>query len=331
MCKNQYIYVETNSTDAAFNFAVEYYLATKKPFPGKTVVLIWRTAPTVMVGRFQNTFAEINLPYVEKKHIAVARRMSGGGTIYTDFGAWQYSFITAAEGKASGMRELAAPVVEILRKLGAPAAFSGRNDILMEGRKVSGTAQYRKNGCVVHHGSLLYAADLDEIVRSTNVSPEKLQAKGIQSVRQRVGNISDYLREPLSMTAFKEALITGFVKSSDQIVTLEKAEIQQVRQLADEIFSDWDFIYGRNPAFDLERTVRTDAGIATFRISVEQGRIKALRIFGDFLEDPHIAWMEEQLTGCRYERAALCERLTDAMGTQCFLGLSGPQLAEVLL
>ena len=136
MCKEQYIYIETDSTDAAFNFAVEYYLATERPFPGKTVVPIWRTAPTVMVGRFQNTFAEINRAYVEKKQIAVARRMSGGGTIYTDFGAWQYSFITFAKGKASGMRELAAPVVDILRKLGAPAEFSGRNDILIEGRKV---------------------------------------------------------------------------------------------------------------------------------------------------------------------------------------------------
>lgn len=159
-------------------------------------------------------------------------RMSGGGTIYTDFGAWQYSFITFAKGKASGMRELAAPVVDILRKLGAPAEFSGRNDILIEGRKVSGTAQYRKNGCVVHHGSLLYAADLDEIVRSTNVSCEKLQAKGIQSVRQRVGNISDYLPAPLSMMEFKEALIKSFAADPSQIMTLEKTDIRRVRELA---------------------------------------------------------------------------------------------------
>ena len=331
MCKEQYIYIETDSTDAAFNFALEYYLATERPFPGKTVVLIWRTAPTVMVGRFQNTFAEINRAYVEKKQIAVARRMSGGGTIYTDFGAWQYSFITFAKGKASGMRELAAPVVDILRKLGAPAEFSGRNDILIEGRKVSGTAQYRKNGCVVHHGSLLYAADLDEIVRSTNVSCEKLQAKGIQSVRQRVGNISDYLPAPLSMMEFKEALIKSFAADPSQIMTLEKTDIRRVRELAEEIFSDWEFIYGSNPLFDMERTARTEGGIATFRLSVEKGRITELHIFGDFLEDPHISWMEELLTGCRYERAALCERLSDSMGTQCFLGLSGPQLAEVLL
>lgn len=331
MCKNQYIYIETDSTDAAFNFALEYYLATEKSFPGKTVVMIWRTSPTVMVGRFQNTYAEINRPYVEKKRIAVARRMSGGGTIYTDFGAWQYSFITFAAENPCGMRELAAPVVDILRKLGAPAEFSGRNDIVIDGRKVSGTAQYRKNGCVVHHGSLLYASDLDEIVRSTNVNSEKLQAKGIQSVRQRVGNISDYLERPVSMMEFKETLLTGFVSDPEQIVTLERSDILRVRKLADEIFSNWDFIYGSDPAFDIERTARTAEGIVTFRLSVKKGKISGLRIFGDFLEDPHAAWMEDLLIGCRYEKETLCERLSKAMGTQTFLGMTALQLTEVIL
>ena len=330
MC-NDYLYIETDSTDAAFNFALEYYLASEKRFPGKTVVLIWRTAPTVMVGRFQNTFAEVNRVYTEKKNITVVRRMSGGGTIYTDFGAWQYSFITAAGGKAADMKRLAAPVVEALRKLGVSAEFSGRNDILIEGRKVSGTAQYRKKGAVVHHGSLLYASDLDEIARSTNVNSEKLKAKGIRSVRQRVGNISDYLPQPMSMTAFKETLIETFVKDPSQIVTLSREDILRVHQIADEIFSDWDFIYGSNPAFDRERTVRTGEGIATFQISVEKGLISSLHIFGDFLEDPHLAWMEELLTGCRYEKQAVCDRLTASMGGQYFLGLSSTQLTEVIL
>lgn len=330
MC-NDYLYIETDSNDAAFNFALEYYLATERIFPDKTVILLWRTAPTVMVGRFQNTFAEINRDYTEKKNIAIVRRMSGGGTIYTDFGAWQYSFITSAKRSSSDMRRLAEPVVKVLRKLGASAEFSGRNDILIEGRKVSGTAQYRKKGCVVHHGSLLYASDLDEIARSTNVSSEKLKAKGIQSVRQRVGNISDYLPQPMSIQVFKEALLESFVTDPSQIIMLSREDMMRVQQIADEIFSDWDFIYGSNPAFDLERTVQTGEGLTTFRLSVEKGRISGVHIYGDFLEDPHLTWMEELLTGCRYERQAVCHRLTTNMGGQYFLGLSSSKLAEVIL
>lgn len=202
MEKNNYIYIENDSLDVYYNFALEYYLTSEKPFRDKTVFLIWRTTPTVMVGKFQNTYREINSRFVEENDINVVRRMSGGGTIFTDLGGWQFTFIAPAQSEQISFREYTEPVIEVLQSLGVEAYFDGRNDIMVDGKKVSGNAQYMRNGFVVHHGSLLYSTDLDMLERSTVSNEEKLQSKGVSSVREHVGNISDYFTDPLSMTEF---------------------------------------------------------------------------------------------------------------------------------
>ena len=123
MEKNNYIYIENDSLDVYYNFALEYYLTSEKPFRDKTVFLIWRTTPTVMVGKFQNTYREINSRFVEENDINVVRRMSGGGTIFTDLGGWQFTFIAPAQSEQISFREYTEPVIEVLQSLGVEAYF----------------------------------------------------------------------------------------------------------------------------------------------------------------------------------------------------------------
>ena len=134
MEKNNYIYIENDSLDVYYNFALEYYLTSEKPFRDKTVFLIWRTTPTVMVGKFQNTYREINSRFVEENDINVVRRMSGGGTIFTDLGGWQFTFIAPAQSEQISFREYTEPVIEVLQSLGVEAYFDGRNDIMVDGK-----------------------------------------------------------------------------------------------------------------------------------------------------------------------------------------------------
>lgn len=186
------IYIETGSTDVYYNFGLENYFATEKRLPD-TVFLFWRTTPTLMVGKYQNILEEINKPYADAHGIHLVRRMSGGGTIYTDLGGWQFTFIEHSPEQQIEFAQYIGPVVDAVRELGADASFNGRNDLLIDGRKFSGNAQYRLGDCIVHHGSLLYDTNIEQMVASTTVDPYKILSKSIKSVRDRVTNISEHL------------------------------------------------------------------------------------------------------------------------------------------
>lgn len=164
------IYIETGSTDVYYNFALEYYFTLEKRLP-ETVFLFWRTTPTLMVGKYQNVLEEINKPYADAHKIRLVRRMSGGGTIYTDLGGWQFTFIEHSDQTQIDFSQYIGPVVDAVRELGADAGFNGRNDLLIGGRKFSGNAQYRLPGCIVHHGSLLYDTDLAQMAAATTSTP----------------------------------------------------------------------------------------------------------------------------------------------------------------
>ena len=196
------IYIETGSTDVYYNFGLENYFATEKRLPD-TVFLFWRTTPTLMVGKYQNILEEINKPYADAHGIHLVRRMSGGGTIYTDLGGWQFTFIQHKEAGEIEFGQYIAPVIDALREMGVSASFNGRNDLTIDGKKFSGNAQYRLGDCIVHHGSLLFDTDIEQMVASTTVDSYKIISKSIKSVRDRVTNISEHL--PVPMDACKSS------------------------------------------------------------------------------------------------------------------------------
>ena len=298
------IYIDTKSTDAYYNFGCEYYFSTEKQLEGD-VFLMWKTTPTLMIGKYQNTLEEIDAAYAREHGINIVRRLSGGGTIYTDDGGWQFTFITRSLGLEIEFERFVRPVTDALCSLGVNAALTGRNDITIDGKKISGNAQFKLGGTTVHHGSLLFDTNIDELVRATTPKEYKITSKSIKSVRDRVTNIREHLPVDMTADAFREYVV-GRVKDSVYEITPE--DDARIRELADKYFRDPETIYSKSPKFDIEKSVHTDGGTFVIGLTVRHGIIENAGITGDFFSgggDPG-----ERLIGVKYSPASVKEALS---------------------
>jgi len=302
------IYIETGSTDVYHNFALEYYFAARKKL-GDTVFLFWRTSPTLMVGKYQNTLEEIRRDYAEAHGIRVVRRMSGGGTIYTDMGGWQFTFIEQGDADEIRFQTYTRPIVDALRALGVPADFNGRNDLLINGRKISGNAQYKLAGSTVHHGSLLFDTDIGQMVASTTVADEKILSKSIRSVRERVTNISEHLPSSMDAEAFKAHMVGFITRGGAARYEPTAGDLAEIGRIAREKFAAWEWCYGMNPKFSIVRSGRFPGGRIDFRLEVRKGLIEGAAVNGDFFAGEKADGLAASLIGCRYDRQAVRERL----------------------
>ncbi|MDD7769799.1 lipoate--protein ligase family protein, partial [Suipraeoptans intestinalis] len=246
------LYIESGSNSPSYNFALEYYLMTEKLFDDM-VFLFWRTTPTLMVGKFQNTYSEIDLDYARSRKIRIVRRLSGGGTIYTDMGSWQFTFISPNRTSSPSIEftGFIQPVVAAVRDLGVDASFNGRNDLVVSGKKFSGNAQYIKNGRTLHHGSILFDTDLEEMVRASTVDPQKVISKGIKSVRDRVTNLKEHLPRPLSMEEFKAIMIDRILGNDGTEYLLSTEDQKRILLIQQEQFDNPQKIFGANPRCQL--------------------------------------------------------------------------------
>ena len=323
------IYIETGSTDVYYNFGVETYFTLEKRLPD-TVFLFWRTTPTLMVGKYQNVLEEINKPYADAHGIHIVRRMSGGGTIYTDLGGWQFSFIQHKEAGEIEFQQYIAPVIDALREMGVHAEFNGRNDLTIDGKKFSGNAQYRLGDCIVHHGSLLFDTDIRQMVESTTVDSYKILSKSIKSVRDRVTNIAEHLSAPMDAETFKECMVRHIMGGSDAVYEITPEDDQRIRELADERFRRWECIYGADPKFNIERTGRFEGGKMQFKIDVQKGVIQHAAVYGDFFSTLDAETICAALVGCRYERSAVLEALKAHGIDGAVYRISAQEMAEVI-
>lgn len=302
------IYIETGSTDVYYNFGLEYYFTLEKRLLD-TVFLFWRTTPTLMVGKYQNVLEEINKPYANAHGINLVRRMSGGGTIYTDLGGWQFTFIQHREAGEIEFSQYISTVIDALGEMGVHAAFNGRNDLTIDGRKFSGNAQYRLGDCIVHHGSLLFDTDIDQMVAATMVDPYKILSKSIKSVRDRVTNISDHLPAPMTAEAFKAVMVRHIMNGSEKAYIVTAADDARIREIARTQFQNWDRIFGRNPRFTIDRTGRFQGGKLQFKLDVQKGIIRGAAVYGDFFSTLDASAIENALIGCPYERGCVLDAL----------------------
>ncbi len=298
------IFIENEGiTDPRINLALEEY-ALRNFGESEDYLLFYINGPSIIIGRNQNTLEEINDEYVRENGIHVVRRMSGGGAVYHDEGNLNFSFITNYKKEnLHNFKKFTKPVIQVLKGMGVEAEMSGRNDILAEGRKISGNAQFSTGKRMFSHGTLLFNSDLEEVTRALDVKMSKIESKGHKSVRSRVANISEFLEEEISVSEFRQRLLDGLYRERDHFETyhLTDDEWKAVHELKDEKYGNWDWNFGRSPEFNIQRTKRFPVGEIDLRLDVEKGHIRNLKIYGDFFGKEPVNEIERILKDVRYE------------------------------
>jgi lipoate---protein ligase len=300
-------------TDPRINLAIEEY-ALKNLDINETYLLFYINEPSIIIGKNQNTVEEINTDYVESNGIHVVRRLSGGGAVYHDLGNLNFSFITKDDGESfHNFRKFTEPVIEALQKMGVNAELSGRNDILAEGRKISGNAQFSTKGRMFSHGTLLFDSEIDHVVSALRVKQDKIESKGIKSIRSRVANISEFLSEPMDIEQFRSHLLKNIFSESNDIpeYVLTEEDWSKIHELSKERYQNWNWNYGKSPKFNSQHSHRFPVGSIDVRLEVNKGVIESCKIFGDFFGVGDVSEIETLLTGQKYEKATIEQSLQD--------------------
>lgn len=318
-------------TDPRVNLALEEYAL--RHFRDDDYLLFYVNDPAIIIGRNQNTVEEIDSRVVAERGIHVVRRMSGGGAVYHDRGNLNFSFITAYAPERFNRYDLVTrPVVEVLRDLGVAAELGGRNDIVVDGRKISGNAQFAAEGRMFSHGTLLFDAKLDDVARALRPKPGKVESNGAKSVRSRVANIREFLPGPLPLDELRRRILARMfgddVASATRVLTA--AEWGGVRELAARKYGAWAWNYGESPAFTLRRSHRYAAGEVDVHLRVERGRILEARIRGDFLGREPVTELERRLAGVAHAPEALAEALAPVRLDEYIAGVSTGELVDLL-
>ena len=310
-------------TDPYFNLASEEYLLFNEEQP---VFMLWRNDKAVIIGRNQNAYAEINRDFVDNNGIAVVRRLTGGGAVFHDLGNINYTFITSkGDAGALDFARFCTPVISALSALSVPAELSGRNDMTADGRKFSGNAQCVFNQRVLHHGTILFSADMSYLSGALNADPEKMKSKGIKSVRSRVCNLIEYLP---GFTA--EKLKTYLENSVDAEKTAFTAEqTAGIEKLSAEKYSTWEWNYGKSKEYENKEKERFPFGSVEVCYTAENGRLSDVRISGDYFSERPVGELEKTLIGCRLIKEELCERLYDVGKYIC--GAEPDQIAALFV
>lgn len=324
------VYLETGSTDPRYNLAFEEYILNHRR-EGDYLIL-WQNASSVIVGRNQNTVREVNSDYAREHGIRVVRRITGGGAVYHDLGNLNYSFICdAGDTEQRTAARFTQPVTAALAALGLDAQASGRNDILVSGCKVSGTAAHVLRGRILHHGTLLFDSDGDTIVKVLTPDPLKLQSKGIASVKSRVGNIRGFLPRDMTLQEFWNYLKTALSGSGFTPGGITEEEHRQILALKAAKYDTWEWNYGSSPNFQLCCKDRWDGGILEVHLSVEHGRIAAVRIFGDFMALTPCDALEQALIGCPYRKDAIAKAIAGIPLHECLGSITTAEFLQTVV
>ncbi|MED0667874.1 lipoate--protein ligase [Bacillus badius] len=319
-------------TDPRVNLAIEEY-AVKYLDINESYLLFYINEPSIIIGKNQNTIEEINVDYVEEKGIHVVRRLSGGGAVYHDLGNLNFSFITKDDGDSfHNFKKFTGPVVEALHKLGIQAEMSGRNDILANGLKISGNAQFSTKGRMFSHGTLMFQTNMDDVVAALKVRKDKIESKGIKSIRSRVTNIADLLETSMTIEEFRQFLLKNIFAGEDEIpeYRLDDKDWKVIEQISQERYKSWDWNYGKSPAFNIQRSHRFPVGLIDARLDVKNGLIKSCKIYGDFFGVGDVEEIENGLQGVKYEKSAIKQALASLDVPHYFGKVTKDELVDLL-
>ncbi|HGD5914677.1 TPA: lipoate--protein ligase [Streptococcus agalactiae] len=326
-------YIVNTSNDPAYNVALEAY-AFQKLTDIDEIFILWINEPAIIIGRHQNTIQEINKEFIDKNGIHVVRRLSGGGAVYHDLNNLNYTIISnnTQEG-AFDFQTFSKPVIDTLAKLGVKAEFTGRNDLEINGQKFAGNAQAYYKGRMMHHGCLLFDVDMSVLGQALKVSKDKIESKGIKSVRARVTNIVDHLSDKITVQEFSDAILAQMKEEYPEMdeYILSDAELSEIQAMRDNQFATWDWTYGKAPEYTIERGVRYPAGKITTYANVENSTIKSVKIFGDFFGVKPVDDIEKMLEGVRYDYKDVLAALKTVDTSQYFSRMTPEEITKAIV
>ena len=323
-------YLKNPSTNPYYNMAFDEYCLESLPID-EPIFFLWQNRPAVIVGYNQEVNTEVNLDYLKEKGIDLVRRVTGGGAVYHDLENLNYTIVGRSEDLERDYPEYAALMMKALQALGVPATLSGRNDILVDGKKVSGFAKRVCKNRLMVHGTLMYNVDVDVLTHVLNPSTTKLQSKGIASVRSRVTNLCNYLPELSDIQAFKNRLEEILSNNySDAEYKLSETDLAHIQQLTDEKFATWEWNYGRSPKATLVHSARLACGTVEIHLTLAENRIASCRFGGDFLGNLPASDVEKALTGIPYEINEIRKCLSKLEISRYFDRVSADNLLEMM-
>lgn len=298
------------STDPYFNIAADEYVM--KNFT-EDCFMLWRNEPSIIVGKHQNTLAEINVDYVRENKIKVVRRITGGGAVFHDLGNLNFTFIrNSEEGAQVDFRKFTRPILDVLLTMGINAKFEGRNDLTIDGKKFSGNAEHVWRNRTLHHGTLLFSSVMTDLSAALKVNPLKFTDKAVKSVRSRVTNISEHLKEKMDVIEFRDRIMKQIMLMypDSKMYSYTEEDFAGINKLKDEKFSQWEWNFGYSPKYDFEKMIRTEGGSVEFHLNVEKGVIKDIKIYGDFFHKHDIETIEKSLVGINHDYDSIMENLS---------------------
>lgn len=324
------IFLISKSYDCYFNLALEENFLREYD---DEIFMLWQNDNTIVVGKNQNTLAEINYDYVKEKGIRVVRRITGGGAVYHDMGNINFTYITRQDGEwENDFSRFAKPVVSALKKIGLDAEISGRNDIVVNGRKISGNAQTVAGGRILHHGTLLFNTDVSVLSNALVPDPEKIRSKGIKSVSSRVVNINELLGREVTAEEISD-LVGSEVKTlyGAKEYVLSDEEIKRAEKLADEKYRTWEWNFGYSPKYSFSKKKRFRIGSINAYLTVEDGKIVSAKLYGDFFGISDVFDIETALCGTLHREENIKNTLDKFKLSDYFGNITAEELAQVLV
>lgn len=313
-------------TNPYFNLAAEEYLL--KSFQ-EDLFLLYRNRPSIVVGKHQNTLAEINLPFVQENEILVARRISGGGTVFHDLGNLNFAFFTSGEeGELVDYKRATTPIIAALKSMGLEVRLGKRNELLLKGLKISGTASHVFKQRVLHHGTLLFSSEMGKLSAALKSDKQRFTDRAVKSVRSRVTNIRDHLKESMDVEMFQERILAHMLQNSKdaRLYKLGRADTEEIKILRDSKYSTWEWNFGYSPKYQFCRHISFKGGSLELHMNVVKGVIKELKIVGDFISLRDIVLLESLLVGTIHDPETLRNKLTGIEVSNYISGLENEEL-----